>query len=122
MVYLRYHFRFTVEEFPPANYAAISANIAIAGIRGGYISIVCHDPITHYHPLLRSPEVRDVPEVRRPAHPGQVGLQERGHGLRQLHRGQAVQPGHQDRDAAPGVSDSGQATHDVIAIMTLLCV
>ena len=122
MVYLRYHFRFTVEEFPPANYAAISANIAIAGIRGGYISIVCHDHITHYHYLLRSPEVRDVPEVRRPAHPGQVGLQERGHGLRQLHRGQAVQPGHQDRDAAPGVSDSGQDTHDVMAIMTLLCV
>lgn len=29
-------FLFTVEEFPPANYAAISANIAIAGIRGGH--------------------------------------------------------------------------------------
>ena len=59
--------------------------------------------------LLRSPEVRDVPEIRRPAHPGQVGLQERGHGLWQLHRGQALQPGHQDRGATPGVSAGGAA-------------
>ena len=29
-------FRFTVEEWPPANYAAISANIAIAGTHGGH--------------------------------------------------------------------------------------
>lgn len=28
--------RFTVEEFPPANYAAISANIALAGVAGGH--------------------------------------------------------------------------------------
>ena len=28
--------RFTVEEYPPANYAAISANVAIAGINGGH--------------------------------------------------------------------------------------
>ena len=26
---------FTVEDWPPANYAAISANVAIAGIKGG---------------------------------------------------------------------------------------
>ena len=45
MVYLRYYFRFTVEEFPPANYAAISANIAIAGIRGGDHLHVCPDHI-----------------------------------------------------------------------------
>ena len=30
------YFRFTVEEWPPANYAAISANIAVSGIRGGH--------------------------------------------------------------------------------------
>jgi len=29
-------FLFTVEEYPPANYAAISANVAIAGINGGH--------------------------------------------------------------------------------------
>ena len=28
--------RFTVEEWPPANYAAISANIAVSGIKGGH--------------------------------------------------------------------------------------
>lgn len=28
-------FLFTVEEYPPANYAAISANVAVAGINGG---------------------------------------------------------------------------------------
>jgi len=28
-------FLFTVEEWPPANYAAISANIAVAGLRAG---------------------------------------------------------------------------------------
>ena len=99
-----YHVRFTVEEFPPANYAAISANIAIAGIRGGVYSLctLCLD-CSHLWHHLRSPEVRDVPEIRRPAHPGQVGLQERGDRLWQLHRGQALQPGHQDRDATPGV-------------------
>ena len=31
-----HQFRFTVEEWPPANYAAISANIAVSGIRGGH--------------------------------------------------------------------------------------
>ena len=54
--------------------------------------------------IPRSPEVRNVPPVWRPSHSGQVGLQERGDRLRQLHRGQALQPGHQDRDAIPGVS------------------
>jgi len=29
-------FLFTVEEWPPANYAAISANIAVSGIKGGH--------------------------------------------------------------------------------------
>lgn len=29
-------FLFTVDEWPPANYAAISANIAIAGVHGGH--------------------------------------------------------------------------------------
>jgi len=29
-------FLFTVEDWPPANYAAISANVAIAGIKGGH--------------------------------------------------------------------------------------
>jgi len=29
-------FLFTVEEYPPANYAAISANVAVAGINGGH--------------------------------------------------------------------------------------
>jgi len=29
-------FLFTVEEYPPANYAAISANVAVAGISGGH--------------------------------------------------------------------------------------
>ena len=38
-IILHNHVRFTVEEFPPANYAAISANIAIAGIRGGVYSL-----------------------------------------------------------------------------------
>ena len=76
-----YHVRFTVEEFPPANYAAISANIAIAGIRGGLYSVLIAPISDLTLTLLRSPEVRDVPEIRRPAHPGQVGLQERGHGL-----------------------------------------
>ena len=31
-----HQFRFTVEEWPPANYAAISANIAVSGIKGGH--------------------------------------------------------------------------------------
>jgi len=29
-------FMFTVEEYPPANYAAISANVAVAGVSGGH--------------------------------------------------------------------------------------
>ena len=113
-----YHVRFTVEEFPPANYAAISANIAIAGIRGGLYSCLDCSHLSIWH-LLRSPEVRDVPEIRRPAHPGQVGLQERGHGLRQLHRGQALQPGHQDRDATPGVSSAGIIFYNCSWIMNV---
>lgn len=54
----------------------------------------------------RPREVRDVPEVRHTPHIRQVRLQLRGDGLGQLHGGQALQPGHQDRTAVSRVGSN----------------